>query len=140
MEKSIRADAVGGHRRKLVPDLHFLLWSFGAFFIAFIAVMSFRQPNYGSLRLQGREVMERLDAYHAVHGEYPESTAAAGIELPRTRWGSWTYRRRGDSCSISLSTNKIGQRTLWTMWRPYFSLTIWSGSDLWTLRQGFDPC
>ena len=111
--------------------------------------VGYRELTFVQLERQGRAIFDEVESYHRMHSEYPVSAAAAGIELPVTRFGQWQYEiveigyrvvdgqivatpgRR--SFRLKLSTKHLPRAVL----RPFFTLswTEWGG---WRLST--DPC
>ena len=88
-------------------------WTIAAIVAGAWGVYQYRGPDYTALKRQGASIIDQIEEYYRVHDSLPESAEAAGIELPHTRWGQWTYeatlRDAGDSRK---STNGESRRVL----------------------------
>jgi hypothetical protein len=60
-------------------------------------------PSTNDLKAQGGEMIAAFERHRAEHGEYPASSAVAGVTLPTTRYGPWRYRPSDDRSWFELS-------------------------------------
>ena len=64
---------------------------------------------------EGDEIVEKLKQYHASHDRYPSSLAEAGIQSPKSAYGSWEYIVESDGTRFFLAIGDY-EKHLFRIW------------------------